>query len=307
MSKPSITDPALVPGAKSRYDDFLYTHINQTLSIHGTGNFLFWHRYFTWTYENALREECGYTGYQPYWNWGKWAADPLSSPIFDGGEYSMSGNGEYAPHGCTQALPTGLNCVPDDGTGGGCVTTGPFKDMTVNLGPVSPTLSLTTANSTVTANDGTVYNPRCLRRAVSSWVSTRYTSDKNVTDLITDKNNIADFQTTMQGNFATGEYGVHTGGHFTIGGDPGGDIFTSPGDPTFYLHHAQIDRAWWIWQNQDPAGRRNVVGDTITLNNNPASRDATLDDLVNLGVNAPDITLRNLASTTAGTFCYIYI
>lgn len=29
------------------------------------GNFLTWHRYFTWAYENALRKECGYEGYQP--------------------------------------------------------------------------------------------------------------------------------------------------------------------------------------------------------------------------------------------------
>jgi hypothetical protein len=28
-------------------------------------NFLSWHRYFVWTYETALREECGYKGYQP--------------------------------------------------------------------------------------------------------------------------------------------------------------------------------------------------------------------------------------------------
>lgn len=61
MHKPPISGD-LVPGARSRFDDFFGTHINQTLSIHGTGNFLSWHRYFTWTYEQALRHECGYTG-----------------------------------------------------------------------------------------------------------------------------------------------------------------------------------------------------------------------------------------------------
>lgn len=35
-SKPSITPASLVPGARSRYDDFVATHINQTLTIHGT-------------------------------------------------------------------------------------------------------------------------------------------------------------------------------------------------------------------------------------------------------------------------------
>lgn len=67
-AKPSITPPSLVPGARSRYDDFVATHMNQTLSIHATGNFLTWHRYFVWTYEQALRNECGYSGYQPVTN-----------------------------------------------------------------------------------------------------------------------------------------------------------------------------------------------------------------------------------------------
>lgn len=35
QSKPSISGD-LVPGARSRFDDFVGTHINQTLTIHGT-------------------------------------------------------------------------------------------------------------------------------------------------------------------------------------------------------------------------------------------------------------------------------
>lgn len=35
QSKPAISGD-LVPGARSRYDDFVGTHINQTVSIHGT-------------------------------------------------------------------------------------------------------------------------------------------------------------------------------------------------------------------------------------------------------------------------------
>lgn len=39
--------------------------MKNTLSIHGTGNFLSWHRYYTYAYESALRTECGYNGTQP--------------------------------------------------------------------------------------------------------------------------------------------------------------------------------------------------------------------------------------------------
>jgi tyrosinase len=35
QSKPSISG-AIAPGARTRYDDFVATHINQTLTIHGT-------------------------------------------------------------------------------------------------------------------------------------------------------------------------------------------------------------------------------------------------------------------------------
>jgi tyrosinase len=100
--------------------------MKNTLSIHGTGNFLSWHRYYTFAYENALRVECGYNGTQPYWDWGRWAASPETSPIFDGSETSMSGQGEKVQHSSSGLKPAG--------NGGGCIASGPFKGMMVNLG-----------------------------------------------------------------------------------------------------------------------------------------------------------------------------
>ena len=51
-------------------------------------------------------------------------------------------------------------------------------------------------------------------------------------------------------------------------------------EPYFYLHHAQIDRMYWIWQNQDLAARQNAIGGTITLDNEPPSRNTTLEDII---------------------------
>lgn len=62
---PSKLPAAQYPGAKTRFDDFMAVHMKNTLSIHGTGNFLAWHRYFTFAYESALRRECGFNGTQP--------------------------------------------------------------------------------------------------------------------------------------------------------------------------------------------------------------------------------------------------
>lgn len=281
--------------------------MNQSLTIHGTANFLSWHRVFTALFETALREECGFNGTQPYWNWGKSALDPINSPIFDGSPGSMGGNGAFAPHNCTNAFQNNKNCIPA-GAGGGCVTQGPFANMSVNLGPISPTLAAANVTALSPA-DFFRYNPRCLRRDVSVFVSSGWTTDQNSTDLIAGSTSVEEFQDTMQGNPSTGDFGVHGGGHFTIVGDPGGDFFISPGDPVFFLHHGQIDRTWWIWQNLDPETRTSQVAGTITTERNPPSRSGTLEDILDMGILAPPIKMAKAMSSvglTGGPFCYVY-
>ncbi|KAH6647763.1 hypothetical protein BKA67DRAFT_594678 [Truncatella angustata] len=305
QSLPAKTPIKLVPGVRSRYDDFLAAHINQTLAIHYTGNFLAWHRYFTWSYEQALRNECGYTGYQPYWNWALYVNDPVSSPIFDGSAYSMGGQGKYIANKGPIALTLGnypIIYLPA-GNGGGCVTSGPFKNMTVNLGPVNLPLN----NGSVITGTGLDYNPRCLKRDVSAGVNSAYANATSIIQLILQNNNIADFQMNMQGIPGSGSIGVHGGGHYTIGGDPAGDVFTSPGEPVFYLHHGMIDLVWWIWQLLDFGNRRNAIAGTNTFLNYPASANTTLDDIVDLGyIGAKPVTIRELMSTIDGPFCYTY-
>ncbi|KAK4182604.1 putative tyrosinase [Podospora australis] len=286
MAKPALLDPVEFPGSRTRYDDFVAVHVAQTFEIHSTASFLSWHWYFTWAYEQALRKECGYNGYQPYWNWGKDAHDPLNSPIFDGGATSMPGNGEFYPHNCTGALPTGeRDCIPP-GNSGGCVTSGPFADMVVNLGPIGPSLAVDN-------------NP------FSQW-----STDAETYDLLEGGgySDILSFQNHMQGDFPNGYFGVHSTGHYTIGGDPGGDFFTSPGDPSFWLYHGQIDRVWWIWQNLYPANRTVAVAGGMSLLD-PAGPQGTLEDPVNVSPSEDIITILNAMSTLGregSPFCYIY-
>jgi tyrosinase len=80
----------------------------------------------------------------------------------------------------------------------------------------------------------------------------------------------------------------------------------SDSDPYFFLHHAQIDRVWWIWQNLDLVNRLYAIDGTLTLLNTPPSRNGTLDDTIWLGVNGEPITIRSAVSTLAGKFCYVY-
>ncbi|KAK4221932.1 hypothetical protein QBC38DRAFT_513289 [Podospora fimiseda] len=304
MSKPSLTQN-VAPGARSRFDDYIVIHVQQTSRNHGSTFFLPWHRYYMWQYEQDLRNLCGYTGYQPYWDWARYAKDPINSPLFDGSEGSMGGNGAKATYNgiMMPGAPRPYDRIPP-ADGGGCVTTGPFKNMSVNIGPIAPVL-------TVTRNpraDGLGYNPRCLRRDINKNAAAVTTANYTY-DLITNNHNAHWFQVVMEGQFPQGKWGVHTGGHYTVGGDPGGDFYTSPGDPAFYLHHTQIDRVWWIWQMQDLAKRTVEVSHTRTMMNFPPSANGTLDDLSGLGVLAPDVKVRDLMSTMGGLggkFCYIY-
>lgn len=310
QSKQAKTPSSLIPGAKSRFDDWVGTHINQTLTIHYTGTFLAWHRYFTWQYEQALRNECGYTGYQPYWDWAKTAVTGMeNSPILDGSDTSMSGNGAHIPN--QGGIVLGGNGLPElplpAGTGGGCVTSGPFKNMTVNLGPVSLALpgGLTEANG-----DGLSWNPRCLKRDLTTEINRRFANASSIVHLVLKSKNIWDFQMTMQGVPGGGDIGVHGGGHYSMGGDPGRDVFVSPGDPLFYLHHGMIDRTWWIWQMLDQRTRTGAAGisGTGTFLDTPPSPNTTLDTMVDLGYAAgPPQAMRDLMSTTDGPFCYIYL
>ena len=79
---------------------------------------------------------------------------------------------------------------------------------------------------------------------------------------------------------------------------------TSPGEPAFYLHHAMIDRVWWIWQMLSPRERQfsdAAIAGTNTFLNMPPSDETTLDDIVDLGFAAgPPMKIRDLLSITDG-------
>ncbi|KAF2743180.1 Di-copper centre-containing protein [Sporormia fimetaria CBS 119925] len=302
FASPSKSDPAKVPGARNRFDDFVAQHIDQAISIHGTGNFLSWHRYFVFGYEKALREECGYMGSQPYWNWFTHQDNLRASPVFDGSDTSMGGDGAFVPHNGSVG---GAGLIPlPSGEGGGCIESGPFKGVQLNLGPVSPTMA-----GEVKVNSTFAYNPRCLKRDLTTFASSNWLTLENLYNVTLGaaSANIATFQNELQGRFAQGFLGMHAAGHFAIGGDAG-DLFSSPNDPVFFLHHAMVDRVWWIWQALHLDQAKTIAG-TITIDNNPPSRNASLDDIIHTdSLNLDDRKIGDLLGTLDGTpFCYTYL
>lgn len=105
--------------------------------------------------------------------------------------------------------------------------------MTVHLGPVDPSLQIHGLKAQ--PGNGLDYNPRCLRRDISSYVSMMWTKTSDVMRLLKNYTEIGPFQDVMQGFSPEEHFGVHGGGHYTIGGDPGG-VCEKPQPLTYLLH-----------------------------------------------------------------------
>jgi len=88
-----------------------------------------------------------------------------------------------------------------------------FDSYTVNIAPVFPTLD---EPEVIGGLPFLSYNPRCLKRDISVWTSSRWSRDIDSYNLIVDNPDIYWFQTIMQGNgFVNGFLGVHSGGMLT--------------------------------------------------------------------------------------------
>ena len=119
--------------AKSRFDDLIKTHQLQTSWVHNDGLFLPFHRLLMHAHETLLRNECGYTGAQPYWDEVHDAGKFTTSDIFDA-TYGFGGDG----------VGTGANK---------CIKTGPFANYTLHVGP------------------GTANTDHCITRSISNQFS----------------------------------------------------------------------------------------------------------------------------------------
>jgi tyrosinase len=100
---------------------------------------------------------------------------------------------------------------------------------------------------------------------------------------------------------------LHGSGHFGVGGVLGqaGDPASSPGGPLFYLHHANPDRIYWKWQQQDLETRLREVGGPIVAEDY-LGKNVTLDFEVDIGKLVPSRKLKDLIHTQEGPFCYTY-
>lgn len=107
--------------------------------------------------------------------------------------------------------------------------------------------------------------------------------------------------------------------HSAVGGRMG-DMgpSSSPNEPLFFLHHAQVDRLWWLWQQGNPTvrnseyvGRREVTpgfggrplqpGEVA-----PVEIPAALTDVMPFMKLADDIPVSAVMTTENDLMCYTY-
>lgn len=92
MSKPPSGQFSV---SKNRYDDLVGLHQKLTPNVHGNAKFLLWHRYFVWTFEQLLRNECGFTANLPWFDETRYAGNFAASSIFSSqwfGSINVGGN-----------------------------------------------------------------------------------------------------------------------------------------------------------------------------------------------------------------------
>lgn len=284
------------------------------------GGFYPFHRLFLHAWEKALNT-CGWTEGLPYWDWLKdYGTDDdfLNSPIFDV-ETGMGGNGAWVPGNFThpeEGFPVNAPWDMPDRTGGDCIHTGPFVNFSSSFGP----------HNFVGYNP----NPDCLRRDFSPESFRGLTNPESIA-LGMSQPDFGWFSITSEPTF-------HAGGHMGIGGLYGHmtdkwasrkftyrqrpakrapshntliRMLTNPtaADPLFWLHHGNVDRAWWSWQQRDLENRVNdISGPLINFDYaNEFGGNATLDDIIYVGETVRlETTIRDVMHIQKGPLCYVY-
>ncbi|WAQ93319.1 hypothetical protein PtA15_18A379 [Puccinia triticina] len=284
----------LLPGGDyRRYDDFENVHSRMRSKIHWIAAFLPWHRQFMFYYEQALRNECGYSGNLPRWDWTLDSADMSQSPVWSSDpDVGFGGNGRDFSD-------------VDDGLDGSVVTDGAFANWPLYY-PEYHELQRS-------------YNlPSQYKQAGRSYGSQFF--DPPSIKRVQSQTSYAKFALALEGTdpSSTGPSnpGPHSIIHVIIGGDISPTAYaanevrclikadTSLHLRLFYLHHTNVDFHWWQWQNNQRSNRLMAYGGPATRGS--TRNDAKLtDNLKFLGL-GPDVRVQDTMDTYAAPYCYRY-
>ncbi|CEI62090.1 hypothetical protein FVEN_g3123 [Fusarium venenatum] len=265
----------------SRMDDLVYTHFSLNTEIHFVANFLPWHRWFVQLHEDLLKNECDYKGVQPYWDWSIDAdkSDMKNSPLFDA-KTGFGGDGQRTDSN----VPGFERCVVD----------GPFANTNLTLAMGWPDMN--------TPGD----RLHCFTREFNGGLG----KDENGDQILGDMQVTAYNSKVMNTIYGFDTYkdmsemleGLpHAQIHSVIFGDMG--PATSPNEPLFFLHHANVDRAWAKWQGRNDTRLSDYTGFRVSQTTIPATITDTMP-VMELAENEP--VVKDYMDTLSGPLCYTY-
>ncbi|KAK0383140.1 hypothetical protein NLU13_9053 [Sarocladium strictum] len=261
----------------SLYDDFAHVHFELNTYIHGGPPFLPWHRYFGKVYEDALRA-CGYDGPGTYWDWTLDSAGLRLSPVM-ADTLGFGGNGS----------PDNTEPSPDPGARPlWCVRSGPFKDLRPEYLAITP--------------KEMVPGGHCLHRDLPEVSEPR--AFETMAEVFGPEG-VA--RTLASGNWTHFHAALEGGPHGMIHACLGGEMnpTTSPNEPLFFLHHAQIDRLWWMWQREEEDRLKEYTGEALH-SGEEGSRAVSLDDWLLMGDLAEDVKVADVMDTRGEKLCFEY-
>jgi Common central domain of tyrosinase len=231
---PSQIPAAAADGSISRWDDYVWLHLQSMHGAHRGAAFLPWHREFLRVVEQDMRKAVSDPALTiPYWDWTT-ARSPGDSgwPFVDD---FMGGLGEAD----TLIVRTGPFRTNLDGTSDWVlhiVDAEPELELRRRPPGQSPPASLPTKTM---VDNGLGVTP--------------YDASPFVEGMMTNPT-IAQINASYR---KTNEYRFHNPPHPWVGGgfptwDPAGSMsfMASPNDPIFFLHHCNIDRLWAVWQQK---------------------------------------------------------
>ncbi|KAI0716633.1 hypothetical protein C8Q76DRAFT_794904 [Earliella scabrosa] len=178
---------------------------------------------------------------------------------------------------------------------------GPFVNHTVNFGPFDDSIAF----QNILPPNWQAHTPHCLTRDLNNYVASRY-GNQDVVDRLMNASDIVEFQGNLT-SFPTDvdNFGPHGGYHVALGKSME-DFYASPGDPAFYLHHAQVDRTYALWQDIQPGCRRTALNGTLSFGYTDDTPEATLDTVLNWGVLGKPRKMAELMDPMGGYMCYRY-
>lgn len=227
---PSQFDPRL-----NAYDYFVELHVRafaDHTGAHMSPGFLPWHRELLRRFELELRRVSNNPSlYLPYWDW----IDPATPGILFSNDF-MGGDGDAANQHFVTSGPFRLGQwsmadaydATDDEFDG-------ELDATLSLKPAGLQRKFDTSGRPLFPVAGDVAS---LLNGVRAYDVAPY--DRG-----------ADSSRSMRGyleGWWPGRSAMHNGVHVWVGGQM--QTASSPNDPLFFLHHANVDRLWYLWQQR---------------------------------------------------------